>query len=218
MVTREIMGSHISVSGAIDNRGGRITSSVLAARKGFTVKQIGTEKAERSTIRMGGDDHAQWLAEQFDKMAGDVEKQLDDIYRERAVHDEEDRKLHGRVDSETFAQEKTAGEIAVMRKKMGRGPRADASASTAVNKIKELETVLKQIDEKIEAVFENQDAVQKKIQVCDGKTKHFSGQLEGLKKEKEAFLEFLLLNDPVAVLTVNKKILQAQKLLAPHQH
>ncbi|MFO7749071.1 MAG: flagellar assembly protein A [Desulfobacteraceae bacterium] len=213
MVTREIMGSHISVSGAIDNKGGRITSSVLAARKGFTVRQIGTEKAERSTIKMGVDDHAQWLAEQFDTMAGEVEKQLDTIYRERAVHDEEDRKLHGRVASETFAQEKTAGEIAAMREKMGRGPGADAAASTAVNKIKELETVLKKIDEKIEAFFENQDAVQKKIQACDEKAGHFSRQLEGLKKEKEAFLEFLLLDDPVAVLTVNKKIVAGTKIV-----
>jgi len=66
MVTREIMASRILTGGDLKNDTGRITASVVAARQGLEVRQIGTEKSEPSVVRIGTNDHIDWFAKRFD--------------------------------------------------------------------------------------------------------------------------------------------------------
>lgn len=212
MVTREIIESYIAVSGEIYNKAGRIMSSNLAARKGFNVIQIGTEKSERSTIRMGVDDHIKWLAGQFDAKMNKIQTKLDVATQEKMEYEEQKNTLHVDVSNQTSAQEKITKKIDFMEEKLGQIEDNKDEKIKLGKDIKELEKVLEQVDDGIKAVFEEQDKILKKIEVYDEKIMQFNVLLEDLKQEKETSIEFLELNKPVAVLKVKKKIFAGTRI------
>ncbi|MFO7884241.1 MAG: flagellar assembly protein A [Desulfobacteraceae bacterium] len=212
LVTREIMGSHITVSGEINNKTGRITSSVLAARKGLDVRQIGTEKSERSTIRMGVNDHIKWLEGQFDKKAAAVQKDLDIMTQKKAVFDDKNMKLHMEIANHNFSLEKAVKKKEDLTTRMAGIRDSRSETNKTAEKIKTIDKIIKDVENRINDIFKEQDELLGRIDSYEDKIKALTLKRDRINSEKEASMEFLQFDDPVAVLKVNYKIHAGTKI------
>ncbi|MCP3943994.1 MAG: DUF342 domain-containing protein [Desulfobacteraceae bacterium] len=212
MITREIMGSRILISGALTNDTGRITACLIAARLGFNIKQVGTEKAESSTIKTGVDDHIRWIAEKFEIKIDTLQKDLDLTIDQKHSHDEAHNALHVDVANQTFAQEKLNKKMEFIEKMIGKTTSKEEKQKL-VGELKEIETNIEQADERIKTIFESQDAVMNEIQDCDTKIDQFNTQIEDLKKEKERATNRLEKEEPIPIIVVNKKLFRGTKIM-----
>lgn len=212
MITREIMGSRILISGALNNETGRITDSLIAARMGLSVKQIGTEKAESSTIKTGVDDHIRWICEKFEVKIDAFQKQLQEAIDEKRSHDEAHNSLHVDVANQTFAQEKLTKKMEFIENMIGKATGKEEKQKWATE-LKEIETSIEQADERIKGIFEAQDAVLNKIQSCDAKIEELSQKIFDVKKEKEGATKRLEREEAIPILKVNKKLYRGTKIM-----
>ncbi|MBU2631584.1 MAG: FapA family protein, partial [Proteobacteria bacterium] len=205
MITREIMESYIAISGALNNETGRITACTIAARKGMSVKQIGTEKAEYSTIKAGADDHIRWIAEKFDTKVEKKQKELDLTIARKMEMDETYNALHVDIANQTFAQEKITKKMDFLEGRIGEAKDKEEKASI-VKELKELEVTVKKADERIKAIFEEQDVVQQNATDCEKKIEALNEEIKKIKKEKEKLVSRLEKENPIPELKVNKKL------------
>jgi hypothetical protein len=212
MITREIMGSRILISGALTNEAGRITACLIAARMGLSVKQIGTEKAEPSTIKTGVDDHIRWIAQKFEVQIDTHQRKLNEIIDQKRSHDEAYNGLHVDVANQTFAQEKLNKKMEFIEKMMGKAAGKEEKQKL-VNELKEIETSIEQADERIKTIFEAQDAVMNEIQACDTKIEALNQEIADLQKEKEGATKRLEREDAIPMLKVNKKLFRGTKIM-----
>jgi len=212
MITREIMGSRILISGALANEAGRITASLIAARMGFSVKQIGTEKAESSTIKTGVDDHIRWIAEKFEVRIDTLQKDLDETIGQKHSHDEAHNALHVDVANQTFAQEKLNKKMEFLEKMIGKAAGKEEKQKL-VKELKEIETSIEQADERIKGIFQAQDEVSNEILNCDNKISDLNTKISDLQKEKEGATKRLEKEDPIPILKVNKKLFRGTKIM-----
>lgn len=212
MVTREIMGCRVLMSGALNNETGRITDSLIAARLGFSVKQIGTEKAEISTIKAGADDHIRWISSRFDVKISKIQQTLDLAINEKKDHDEDHNALHVDVANQTFAQEKLNKKMEFIEKMMGKASAKEDKLKMAKD-LKEIEEAIEKADERIKGIFQDQDAVMQKIQDCDTKIEDGNAQVQALEKEKTTITSRLEREDPIPMLKATKKLYRGTKIM-----
>jgi len=212
MITREIMGSRILISGGLTNEAGRITACLIAARMGLSVKQIGTEKAEPSTIKTGVDDHIRWIAQKFEVQIDSHQRKLNEIIDQKRSHDEAYNALHVDVANQTFAQEKLNKKMEFIEKMMGKATGKEEKQKL-VNELKEIEISIEQADERIKAIFQAQDAVMNKVQDCDTKIEALNQEIADLQKEKEGATKRLEREDAIPMLKVNKRLFRGTKIM-----
>jgi uncharacterized protein (DUF342 family)/ActR/RegA family two-component response regulator len=211
MITREIMESKIAISGEMNNEAGRITESIISARMGFNVKQIGTEKAESSTIKAGADDHIKWIEEKYDKKMEIIQKNLDFIIHEKMKMDDENNALHVDIAAKTFAQEKLTKKIDFTEKKIGETKNIEEKQKL-IKELKDLENGIKQADERIKGIFEEQDAILRQIEENENQIAKLNVEFAGLQKEKELSTEALTRTAPDPTIKVNKKIYSGTRI------
>ena len=212
MITREIMGSRILISGALNNETGRITDSVIAARLGLCVKQVGTEKAAESTIKAGSDDHLQWICHAFDQKIAAIRQDLDQAIFEKRDQDDTYNALHVDVANQTFAQEKLNKKMEFVEKSMGKAKSAEEKQKH-VAELKEIEESIDQADQRIKAIFQEQDEVMQVIQACEEKIEAGNSRIREIEKEKEVIVTRIEREDPIAMLTVKKRIYRGSKVM-----
>jgi len=205
MVTREIMGSEIAISGAMDNETGRITGSTIAARMGLNVRQIGTKKAEPSIIKPGTDDHIEWLADKYGEKLVNIQTKLDSLIRLKKSLDTENNAMHFKVANQTFAQEKMIKKINDLKAKVDKTEDSRKS-SRLLNRIEELKNAVGNADKKIKAVFDEQDQVLSIMEENQTAVQLLNNELDGLKKEKKESIKLLSGLPEVPILRVNRKI------------
>jgi len=211
MITREIMGCRILLSGALSNETGRITDSTIAARLGMSVKQIGTEKSEISTVKVGADDHMKWIAEHFDQQTSKHIQEREKHITENSKLESTHNSLHVDVANQTFAQEKLNKKMEFIENKLdtaGQEERANLS-----KELKEIEESIGQADARIKEIFARQDEVAQKIEACDSHIKSANIEIEALEKEKTAVLDGLSKSAPVPVLSINKKAFRGTRIM-----
>nr|WP_320017430.1 flagellar assembly protein A [uncultured Desulfobacter sp.] len=211
MVVREIMDSWIAVSGNLKNETGRITSSTVAARQGLDLKQIGTEKAEVSTVKAGADDHIQWVALQYDKKMDDINLRLQALIKEKLKHERENNDLHVEIANQTFVQEKITQKMDFTEKKIGKV--TGGARQQLAKELKALEKKMAQADDRIKSLFEEQDLALKKIEACDHRIEKENAELAEIKKEKEASIERIQKEPAKALLKINKKVFAGTRIM-----
>jgi len=212
MVTREIMESYIAISGALNNETGRITASTIAARKGMSVKQIGTEKAEYSTIKTGADDHLRWVAEKYDTKIEIIQKDLDITIAQKIEYDEEFNAFHVDIANQTFSQEKITKKIDFLENKIGEVKSKDEKAQI-VKELKDLEVTVQKADERIKAIFQEQDLVLQKSTECEEKIGKLNEEIKSIDTEKKKLISRFEKEDPIPELKVTKKIYTGTRIV-----
>ncbi len=212
MVTREIMESYIAISGALNNETGRITASTIAARKGMSVKQIGTEKAEYSTIKTGADDHLRWVAEKYDTKIEIIQKDLDITIAQKIEYDEEFNAFHVDIANQTFSQEKITKKIDFLENKIGEVKSKDEKAQI-VKELKDLEVTVQKADERIKAIFQEQDLVLQKSTECEEKIGKLNEEIKSIDTEKKKLISRFEKEDPIPELKATKKIYTGTRIV-----
>lgn len=211
MVTREIMGARILTGGALKNETGRITATVAAARQGMAVRQIGTEKSEPSVIRIGTDDHINWFAGRFESRIADLKEKLDGSVKQKIKFNEDHNALHVDIANQTFAQDKINKKIEAVEKKMGDAGTSQEKKALA-SELKELEHNIEQANERIKAIFEQQDKARQETVRCEKDIEAFTHQIKDLETQKNNYIHRVEKDDPSPVLTVTSKIFRGTKL------
>jgi len=205
MVTREIMESYIAVSGSLINETGRITASTIAARKGMSVKQVGTEKSEYSTIKTGADDHIRWISEKYEVKIEKRQRQLDVTIARKMEFDEAYNAFHVDIANQTFAQEKITKKIDFLENQIGEVNEKDKKAQI-IKELKDHEVTVQQSDERIKAIFEEQDMVQQKSKACEQEIEALNEEIKSINNEKDKLIGRLEKEKPIPELKVNKKL------------
>ena len=212
MVTREIMESYIAISGALNNETGRITACTIAARKGMSVKQIGTEKAEYSTVKTGADDHLRWVAEKYDTKIEIIQKDLDITIAQKIEYDEEFNAFHVDIANQTFSQEKITKKIDFLENKIGEVKSKEEKANI-VKELKELEITVQKADERIKAIFQEQDMVQQKSTECENKIGELNKEIKSINSEKDKLISRFEKEDPIPELKATKKLYTGTRIV-----
>nr|NJM03882.1 DUF342 domain-containing protein [Desulfobacula sp.] len=205
MITREIMESHIAVSGALTNDTGRITASTIAARRGLSVKQIGTEKAEFSTIKAGADDHIRWVAEKYESKIETLKREMDLIFDKKLQYDDAYNTMHVDIANQTFAQEKLTQKIDFLENRLGEIKEKDEK-DRIVKELKELQITVGNADERIRGIFREQDLVQQNSMACESRIEALDQEIKDIKKEKDKIIGRIEADPPVPELKAVKKI------------
>ncbi len=212
MITGEIMESYIAVSGTLNNETGRITASTIAARKGMSVKQIGTEKAKDSIMKIGADDHIQWIAQKYDIKIENAQKELDVTSHQKRQHDEEINGLHVAIASQSFAQEKIFQKINFLEKEISKVEGKDDKAKVA-NGLNRLKTGVALADKRIKAIFQGQDILQQKFAACEQKIKTIEDEIKRFQNEKDEIISTLESEDPILELKVSEKLYAGTQII-----
>lgn len=205
MITREIMESYIAVSGALNNETGRITASTIAARRGLSVKQIGTEKAEFSTIKAGADDHIRWVAEKYDLKIEKLQRELDILFAKKNEYDEVYNAMHVDIANQTFAQEKLTKKIDFLENRLGEIKEKEEKEKS-LKELKDIQATVQQADERIKALFREQDTVQQNSLACEQKIDALDQDIKAVQKEKDKIISRLEADPPIPELKALKKI------------
>lgn len=211
LITREIMESYVSISGALNNETGRITASTIAARKGMSVKQIGTDKAEYSTVKVGTNDHILWVSQKYDVRIEDQQRKLDVVVAQKIEHDDAFNSYHVDIANQTFAQEKITKKLDFLENRMAE-IEDEAEKSRIVKEMKEMEVSNQQIDERIKAIFVEQDSAQQQSEACETEIEQIKLAIKAIEDEKQKIVGRLEKEEAIAVLKANKKIFTGTRI------
>jgi uncharacterized protein (DUF342 family)/ActR/RegA family two-component response regulator len=212
MVTREIMESYIAISGKLTNETGRITSSTIAARSGMSVKQIGTEKAEYSIVKVGANDHIRWVAQKYDAQAAEKQQALDVTIAKKMEFDDAYNALHVDIANQTFAQEKITKKIDFLENRISEAKGKEEKANI-VKEMKELEVSVQQADERIKTIFEEQDMVQQKSDGCEKEIETLNNEIKTIEHEKNKIVSNLEREEPIPILKANKRLYTGTRII-----
>ena len=129
----EVIDADIMVTGMCWNGSGRIVSSRISALAGIEANRIGTETSEPCRLRVGVEDHGQWVLDEQEALLQASVAELKKLKQKIRELEEEDRKLDEetcrqnqleKIDAETARarlgeifeiQHRNAGELAFLR-------------------------------------------------------------------------------------------------------
>ena len=171
----------------------------------MSVKQIGTEKAEYSTVKAGADDHIRWIAQGYDSKTEDIQKELDLTVARKMQFDEDYNNLHVDIANQTFAQEKITKKIDYLENQIGETKNKEEKANI-VKEMKDLEETVKKADERIKAIFQEQDVAQQQANECEAKIGGLTEEIKVIEQEKNKIISRLEREDPIPELKATKKV------------
>ncbi|MCK5541180.1 MAG: DUF342 domain-containing protein [Desulfobacterales bacterium] len=217
IVQKEILDSKIRVSGACINEGGTIIASDISAKMGIDAGNIGTMGSRPSTLKVGIDEHTNFLVAKIDSKLK-VNIDIITILRSEILElDKEDQALHITISEHAYTQDRTQVKLKDVEKK-----KFDLQASgnaAALQKVFELEAQMqeqaKQAEDEINRGFERQDAVAQEIVQKKERIGQLDKTNEALMEEKKKLLEFTSKKEPVPVVKVAKKIMSGTKIQGP---
>lgn len=192
IVDRGIVDSKIVTAGKCIVRG-TILASVVSARLGMEVAQIGSSRSGPCTVVFGVDPATEREIEMRRQHIRELEK-------ERAEAGTEVRRLR-----EQYAKiERSAGTLVQLQDRSLREQRAlsdelkkwkeagnQAEASRVERTIKDLTSTMKSRDADLDVFLNRQDMVREKVSVCQTRMKEIAKEVQGLKEEIVAFSQWL---------------------------
>lgn len=205
-VMREIMESEIVVNGELFNLKGRITQSTLIAKKGFTLWEVGTKRAIKSTLKAGLDTYARRLISFHDDEIARRHETLDQIKGAKKKHDDQNFEFHRRIVENSQDQEKIKKKEDALRSRLS-SREADSPEKLEIQlEIKEIELAKENIDKEIKQIFEQQDILFKEIETCEKKINNINSELEKLSTQKLSIIEATQSSVSVPVVNIGKSI------------
>ncbi|MFH1157206.1 MAG: flagellar assembly protein A [Pseudomonadota bacterium] len=215
IVMREIMGSEIVTGGALINAAGRITASTVAAKKGMSLGQVGTERSLASTLRTGVNDYLADLTGSFDRKIETMDSQRRQCLAQRKELEERNFAMHKEVADQSFTQEKMLRSLEALKKQcLDLKGRKDAMIAN-LKEIKKVEQALEDSDKIIKNIFQAQDQIMKTTEGIEKQILGLGLQLDDLRLEKEAIQEIAALEKGVPEVRVSKRIVSGTRIFGP---
>jgi uncharacterized protein (DUF342 family) len=215
MVMREIMGSEISTGGAVINAAGQITASALAARKGMTLGQVGTERSLSSTLRTGVDDYLKGLLEAFDQKIKTLGEELETARAEKKALEVKNFAMHREVAEISFSQEKMQRSLEEIKGRSLELKGRKEAMIAQLKEIKKIEQTMAESDGIIKTIFHAQDSIMKAIENSDGRIHDLESRLNDVALEKEAVKELASLEKGQPEIRVTKRMLAGTRIFGP---
>lgn len=217
-IQKEILDSEIRLSGACNNEKGTIISSDISAKMGIIAGGIGTHGSRPSRLKVGVDDHTNFLIAKIDS---ELKINIDTILvlqNEIDILNKEDQDLHLKISEHAYTQDRTQIKLKDVKKK-----KFDLQASgnvAALQKVLELEEKMKlqakEAEDKINEGFERQDTLAQEISQKKERINQFEGKNQVLVKEKKKLEEFTEKKLPLAEVKVLKKVMSGTKIKGPN--
>ncbi len=215
IITREIMESDIAVSGECINEHGRITSSVIAAKKGFILGQVGTIKALPSTIKTGLDDYMLRLQAAFSMEIERKKAIIKKIKQKRKQLENQNFEMHKKVADHSFIQETLMKKITLLKERLIAAKSDRSEMIKIAEEIKNMENTIKESDEIIKNIFDSQDMIMQDIIKYEKRINADKDELEIIMLEKKAMEEIAEFEEPVPIVRINRKVLAGTKIIGP---
>lgn len=211
-VTREIMESEITINGECINAQGRITASTIAARKGFTLWQVGTEKSIASTIKTGVDEYNRKVLVSLDDELAKMHNDIDQIMRKKNSLEDRNFEMHKNIAEHSLVQERMQKKRDSFKKQLTALKDKKAEMLRTLKEIEEIELSIKNTDKEIKNIFKDQDKTIKAIETCEQRIKDANIQMEDLTHQKKFTLE---VTESIPVIKVRNSIYEGTKIIGP---
>lgn len=193
VIKKLIIDSEIENSGACIVAQGRIVSSKVTSRMGIKAANVGTDVSEPCKLCAGVDKYIAREIKGFDDGIVRCEEKLTAWQEQLKRLEGEDHEIQQETtvqahvqDRSTLAQKNLKNELARLR-----GDNADQGALVEVQKeIARLQLKAKDAEQNIEALFDRQKMLENKIQETSDYILSLTNEIEALKAEKDAVIEW----------------------------
>uniref|UniRef100_UPI004055AC49 FapA family protein n=1 Tax=Candidatus Electrothrix sp. TaxID=2170559 RepID=UPI004055AC49 len=208
VVQKEIIDSHISLSGACVNANGMIINSRISAKLGIAAGTVGKPASQPSILKVGVDEQANQLVAAVNAKLDIIARSTKDLASRIVLLEKEDQDLHAVISQHAYVQDRTELEIKDIETKIIK-LRTAGNMSAVLNAskaIKELEKKAKRAEADINAGFARQDAIAGEITKYRKQIAEYAKITEELSREKDTLLAFSNKEEPLPKVTVARKI------------
>jgi uncharacterized protein (DUF342 family) len=219
VVEKEIFGSTVEVNGRCLVESGKIIGCTVKAKKGIHVKDIGTEASKPSELIVGIDhEHERKMADAKAKTV-ELEKQKKEMDASRVD-------IQSRLDkvSTLIGQTAQEQESYLVQKRQFEdqldGPKAvegEEERDMLKDLIAELVEQTSDIEKKVEAFMQQEDAIKTQLSAIDKSIKTVEEQSEALKEEITTLEENLKTDPGFPMVKVSGTVYERTKITGPHK-
>ncbi len=208
IVQKEIIDSHICLSGACVNTNGMIINSKISAKLGIAAGTVGKPASQPSLLKVGVDEQANQLVAAVNAKLDINARSTEDLLSAIVLLEKEDQDLHAVISRHAYVQDRAELEIKDIETKTAKLRTAgNMSAVLKASKaIKELEKRAKKAEADINAGFARQDAIAGEITKKKKQIAEYTKITEELSREKDTLLAFSNREKPLPKVTVARKI------------
>ena len=208
IVQKEIIDSHICLSGACVNANGMIINSRISAKLGIAAGTVGKPATQPSILKVGVDEQVNQLVAAVNAKLDIIARSIDDLASRIVLLKKEDQDLHAVISRHAYVQDRAELELkevenSILQLKAAGNMSAALKASKAV---KELEKKAKKAEADINAGFARQDAIAGEIAGNKKQIAEYTTITEELSREKDTLTAFSNKEKPLPKVTVAKKI------------
>lgn len=189
---KEVLDSKIRTSGEFIAERGKIISSLVAAKKGVIVKDIGTDVSEPCTIKVGADEHIRKIVQGFDQSRDKVKTALeqaqadhDALTAEQVKVQEETMALVQEQDDMVKKQRVLEDKMKTLRKEDQ--PETTTQLETALDKAGRL---IKSLENGINEKFRQQEDLEERIEDAKERIEEIIDGIEDLSDQKQAVVKW----------------------------
>jgi len=218
IIQKEIIDSEILISGACQNQTGHVISSKIVTKQGIEAGKIGTTGSRPATLKVGVDEHIQFLIKKVEEQ---LEKSLTRLqeFKEKIESIETlDHELYGQITQKAQTQEKAQNEKKEFQKTISNFEKLNdmAGIQKVSTQIKESSETAKTAEQELNKIFETQDLYAKQINQLKEQINHIEKVNKKLIRKKKALRDFSMKTPPLARALINGKIIQGTAIHGPN--
>ena len=215
MVTREIMGSYIAVNGECINTTGKITDSVIVAKKGLDIGQVGTDRSAACVLKAGIDEYSKRYIDKFDIRIKTIQHKINLLKNKKNEFENKNLIFHKEVTDLSFTQDSLQEEMDLLNQQLLSLKNNKDELIHNRKRAKTVEQEIASLENQIKEIFVSQNKLMKNIVQCDTKTNAGLGKLQDSLSGKEAILEILKTDKVIPRVKAAKRIMAGTKIFGP---
>ncbi len=217
-VSKEIIDSDIIVSGECRIESGKIIASSIAAKRGVTAGQVGTNASVPSKIKIGIDEYIRRLKKEVSEALEKNREETAELQKEIERLEKEDQEYYDRVTKYAHIQDRAQLGIKDLKGKRAGAEKSGASAE--IRKIdagiRELEARANDAEKQINGFFKIQDGIAEKTARARKRIEEIEEQDKALVERRKGLSEISEKQEPLARMVVNKKVLSGTRIEGPN--
>ncbi|MEE4364723.1 MAG: flagellar assembly protein A [Desulfotignum sp.] len=208
VVQKEIIDSHIFLSGACVNANGMIINSRISAKLGIAAGTVGKPGTQPSILKVGVDEQVNQLVAAVNAKLDIISRSTDDLASRIVLLEKEDQDLHAVISQHAYVQDRAELEIKDIETKAAKLKTAGNMSAVlhASKALKALQKKAKRAEADINAGFARQDVIAGEITKHRKQIAEYAKITAELSREKDTLLAFSNREKPLPKVTVARKI------------